>query len=198
MQSLAFCYYIQSPQNAPPCTPSCSPPTILYSLAQPILHTIPPLPPPHYTLPSHPLTTLPPSHHPSPPHYTLPSHPLTTLPPSHHPSPPHYTLPSHPLTTLPPSHHPSPPHYTLPSHPLTTLPPSHHPSLPLFAFCKQKVERVVFVGNYLRNNQMSMQMLAYSMEYWSGGSIRALFMEHEGYFGALGTLLMHFGMDSRQ
>ena len=177
MQSLTFCYYIQSPQNAPPCTPSCSPLTVLYSLAKPILHTIPPLPPPHYT---------------------LPSHPLTTLPPSHHPSPPHNTFPSHPLTTLPPSHHPSPPHYTLPSHPLTTLPPSHHPSLPLFAFCKQKVERVVFVGNYLRNNQMSMQMLAYSMEYWSGGSIRALFMEHEGYFGALGTLLMHFGMDSRQ
>ena len=61
-----------------------------------------------------------------------------------------------------------------------------------------KVERVVFVGNYLRNNEMSMQMLAYSMEYWSGGTIRALFMEHEGYFGALGTLLLHFRMHRTQ
>jgi type II pantothenate kinase len=52
------------------------------------------------------------------------------------------------------------------------------------------VDNVVFVGNYLRNNNMSMQMLAYAMEYWSGGTGRALFMEHEGYFCALGALLL--------
>ena len=54
----------------------------------------------------------------------------------------------------------------------------------------QHVDRVVFVGNYLRNNKMAMQMLAYAMEYWSGGSGRALFMEHEGYLCALGALLL--------
>ena len=37
---------------------------------------------------------------------------------------------------------------------------------------------------------MSMQMLSYAMEYWSQGTIRALFLEHEGYFGALGSMLM--------
>ena len=53
----------------------------------------------------------------------------------------------------------------------------------------QGVERVVFVGNYLCGNEMSMQMLAYAMEYWSQGQIKALFLRHEGYFGALGCLL---------
>ena len=53
----------------------------------------------------------------------------------------------------------------------------------------QCVERVVFVGNYLCGNEMSMQMLAYAMEYWSQGQVKALFLRHEGYFGALGALL---------
>ena len=52
------------------------------------------------------------------------------------------------------------------------------------------MERVVFVGNYLCNNQLSTRMLAYAMEYWSQGTIRALFLRHEGYFGALGSMLM--------
>ena len=54
-----------------------------------------------------------------------------------------------------------------------------------------KVERILFVGNYLRNNVMSMRQLAYAVEYWSGGKNKALFLEHEGYFGAVGTLLQH-------
>ena len=53
----------------------------------------------------------------------------------------------------------------------------------------QGVEKVVFVGNYLCNNELSMRLLAFAMEYWSQGSIRALFLEHEGYFGALGSML---------
>ena len=35
----------------------------------------------------------------------------------------------------------------------------------------QGVERVVFVGNYLCNNELSMRMLAYAMEYWSQQTI---------------------------
>ena len=54
----------------------------------------------------------------------------------------------------------------------------------------QGVERVVFVGNYLCNNELSMRMLAYAMEYWSQQTIRALFLQHEGYFGALGSILL--------
>ncbi|ESO93097.1 hypothetical protein LOTGIDRAFT_162119 [Lottia gigantea] len=53
----------------------------------------------------------------------------------------------------------------------------------------EKIERVVFVGNFLRVNTISMKLLAYAMDYWSGGALKALFLEHEGYFGATGCLM---------
>ncbi|XP_028966324.1 pantothenate kinase 1 [Galendromus occidentalis] len=51
------------------------------------------------------------------------------------------------------------------------------------------ITRVVFVGNFLRVNALSMRMLAYAMHFWSKGSLKALFLEHEGYFGAAGCLM---------
>lgn len=52
------------------------------------------------------------------------------------------------------------------------------------------------MGNYLCGNHMSMQMLSYAMEYWSQGTMRALFLEHEGYFGAVGSVLMELDPNS--
>ncbi|XP_032234034.1 pantothenate kinase 3 isoform X2 [Nematostella vectensis] len=52
-----------------------------------------------------------------------------------------------------------------------------------------KIERVVFVGNFLRTNEIAMKLLAYAMDYWSQGTMKALFLQHEGYFGAVGALL---------
>lgn len=40
-------------------------------------------------------------------------------------------------------------------------------------------------------------MLAYAMDYWSQGSIKALFLEHEGYFGALGSMLLKLDEDQK-
>lgn len=54
---------------------------------------------------------------------------------------------------------------------------------------REGIERVVFVGNFLRTNPLSMRSLAYAMEFWSAGKTKALFLEHEGYFGAVGALL---------
>jgi len=34
-----------------------------------------------------------------------------------------------------------------------------------------------------------MRLLAYATHYWSNGGMKALFCEHEGYFGAIGCLL---------
>ncbi|XP_077992001.1 pantothenate kinase 3-like [Glandiceps talaboti] len=51
------------------------------------------------------------------------------------------------------------------------------------------IERVVFVGNFLRVNPIAMKLLSFAMEYWSKGAIKALFLEHEGYFGAVGALV---------
>lgn len=39
--------------------------------------------------------------------------------------------------------------------------------------------QVVFVGNFLRVNPISMKLLAYAMEYWSNNTLKALFLEHE-------------------
>ncbi|KAI5705699.1 hypothetical protein M8J75_000998 [Diaphorina citri] len=53
----------------------------------------------------------------------------------------------------------------------------------------ENINKVVFVGNFLRVNPISMKLLAYAMDYWSKGTQKALFLEHEGYFGAVGSLL---------
>lgn len=49
------------------------------------------------------------------------------------------------------------------------------------------------MGNFLRVNPISMKLLAYAMDYWSHGQLKALFLEHEGYFGAMGCLLQFNG-----
>jgi len=54
---------------------------------------------------------------------------------------------------------------------------------------QEGIERVLFVGNFLRINSISMRLLAYATDYWSDGAMKALFCEHEGYFGAIGCLL---------
>ncbi|KAF2902122.1 hypothetical protein ILUMI_04055 [Ignelater luminosus] len=58
---------------------------------------------------------------------------------------------------------------------------------------QEKIDRVVFIGNFLRVNPISMKLLAYAMDYWSNGTMKALFLEHEGYFGAVGCLLQFNG-----
>lgn len=53
----------------------------------------------------------------------------------------------------------------------------------------EKIDRVVFIGNFLRVNKLSMELLSYAVDYWSKGDMKALFLEHEGYFGAVGCLV---------
>uniref|UniRef100_A0A286XNZ8 pantothenate kinase n=1 Tax=Cavia porcellus TaxID=10141 RepID=A0A286XNZ8_CAVPO len=62
----------------------------------------------------------------------------------------------------------------------------------------ENIDRVVFVGNFLRINMVSMKLLAYAMDFWSKGQLKALFLEHEGYFGAVGALLELFKMNDDQ
>jgi type II pantothenate kinase len=61
-----------------------------------------------------------------------------------------------------------------------------------------KTHRIYFVGNFLRQNQISQQRLAYAIDYWSKGEMEALFLEHEGYFGALGAFLLSQGISSNE
>eukprot|EP00934_Nitzschia_sp_Nitz4_P007475 Nitzschia sp. Nitz4//scaffold349_size16934//8509//11235//NITZ4_008848-RA/size16934-snap-gene-0.0-mRNA-1//1//CDS//3329548707//7465//frame0 len=53
-----------------------------------------------------------------------------------------------------------------------------------------KTRRIFFVGNFLRSNVISQRRLSFAINYWSKGEMEALFLEHEGYFGALGAFLM--------
>ena len=49
--------------------------------------------------------------------------------------------------------------------------------------------KIFFVGSFLRHNNISCRRLAFAIDFWSKGAMEALFLVHEGYFGALGTFL---------
>ncbi|GAX10074.1 type II pantothenate kinase [Fistulifera solaris] len=53
-----------------------------------------------------------------------------------------------------------------------------------------KTKRIYFIGNFLRQNKISQRRLSFAIDYWSKGEMEALFLEHEGYFGALGAFLL--------
>ena len=56
--------------------------------------------------------------------------------------------------------------------------------------------KIFFVGSFLRYNSISCRRLAFAIDFWSGNQMEAMFLEHEGYFGALGTFLYSaFGPD---
>lgn len=46
----------------------------------------------------------------------------------------------------------------------------------------QNIDKVVFVGNFLRINTVSTKLLAYAMDFWSNSQLKALFLEHEVRF----------------
>jgi type II pantothenate kinase len=54
--------------------------------------------------------------------------------------------------------------------------------------------RIYFVGNFLRQNLISQRRLSFAIDFWSKGEMEALFLEHEGYFGALGAFLLSQGI----
>lgn len=58
--------------------------------------------------------------------------------------------------------------------------------------------RIYFVGSFLRENIISQRRLSYAIDYWSKGEMEALFLEHEGYFGALGAFLMSQKIEERE
>ena len=53
-------------------------------------------------------------------------------------------------------------------------------------------KRVFFTGNFLRNNDLALRTIVYTMQRWSqldACTTEAVFFRHEGYFGAVGALL---------
>ena len=60
------------------------------------------------------------------------------------------------------------------------------------AFLHSKVEKVntiIFTGNFLEKNNVAIRTLAFALDYWSGNTLKALFLENAGYGGAVGALI---------
>lgn len=71
--------------------------------------------------------------------------------------------------------------------------------------------RIYFIGNFLRRNKISCHRLSYAIDYWSSSKMevsasvfsnakpmrapQARFLEHEGYFGALGAFILSASED---
>ncbi|ORX89453.1 fumble [Basidiobolus meristosporus CBS 931.73] len=53
----------------------------------------------------------------------------------------------------------------------------------------QGLKNIYFAGNFLRTNKIAMKYLSKAIHFWSGGEMKALFLQHEGFFGACGAFL---------
>ncbi len=54
---------------------------------------------------------------------------------------------------------------------------------------KHKISRVFFAGGFLQKNPYVWSRLSYGINFWSKGSMEALFLKHDGYLGGLGTFI---------
>lgn len=61
---------------------------------------------------------------------------------------------------------------------------------------QHKVSRILFAGNFLKQNKISMGSISFAIDYWSRGEMKALFLKHEGYCGSVGAFLLQEEVDS--
>lgn len=54
---------------------------------------------------------------------------------------------------------------------------------------KETKIRIYFSGFFIRNHAITMNTISYAVNYWSRGTMEALFLKHEGYLGAIGAFL---------
>ncbi|KAJ3338808.1 Pantothenate kinase 4 [Gonapodya sp. JEL0774] len=53
------------------------------------------------------------------------------------------------------------------------------------------IERIFFGGSFIRGHSPTMNTLSFAVNFWSRGKMRAYFLRHEGYLGAVGAFLKH-------
>jgi len=53
------------------------------------------------------------------------------------------------------------------------------------------ISHIYFGGYFIRGHSVTMQTLQRAINFWSGGSIDARFLRHEGYLGAIGSLMLN-------
>ncbi|OMJ14967.1 Pantothenate kinase 2 [Smittium culicis] len=51
------------------------------------------------------------------------------------------------------------------------------------------IKRIYFAGYFIRGHTLTMHTLSYAINFWSKGTMNALFMRHEGFLGAVGAFI---------
>ncbi|KAL5728908.1 pantothenate kinase [Ranunculus cassubicifolius] len=55
--------------------------------------------------------------------------------------------------------------------------------------CEYGLKRIFFGGFFIRGHAYTMDTISYAVQYWSKGGIEAMFLRHEGFLGAIGSLM---------
>jgi len=58
---------------------------------------------------------------------------------------------------------------------------------------QQKIERVFFAGGLIEDSTILWNKLSFAINFWSKGLMKALFLRHNGYLGALGAIIGESG-----
>uniref|UniRef100_A0A0X3PBK0 4'-phosphopantetheine phosphatase n=1 Tax=Schistocephalus solidus TaxID=70667 RepID=A0A0X3PBK0_SCHSO len=51
------------------------------------------------------------------------------------------------------------------------------------------VQRILFGGFFIRGHALTMEVISFAVRYWSQGKMKAMFLRHEGYLGAVGAFM---------
>ncbi|XP_067943984.1 4'-phosphopantetheine phosphatase-like [Watersipora subatra] len=51
------------------------------------------------------------------------------------------------------------------------------------------IQRMYFGGFFIRGHSLTMDAISYAINYWAKGKVKAMFLRHEGYLGAIGAYL---------
>ena len=54
---------------------------------------------------------------------------------------------------------------------------------------KHGLKRIFFGGYFIRGHAYTMNTISFAVDYWSKGELKAMFLRHEGFLGALGAFL---------
>nr|POE96582.1 pantothenate kinase 1 [Quercus suber] len=57
------------------------------------------------------------------------------------------------------------------------------------------IKRICFGGSYIRGHASTMDNISYGLNFWSKGQVAAVFLQHEGFLGAVGALLNYKKID---
>lgn len=51
------------------------------------------------------------------------------------------------------------------------------------------LDTIYFGGNFIRNHPYTIADISFAVDFWSAGSMKALFLRHDGYLGAIGAFI---------